>query len=333
MKRFEPVIVGFVCNECVYAAADLAGTTRLSYPSNIRLIRVPCSGQVDMTHILRAFENGADGVFVGGCLKEQCHYVDGNVKAEKRIHFLRETLKAMGIKEERLGIHFMSASMGREFANFAQELTSTIRKLGPSPLKGKTKTIHQNGKRAMLRDMLLSMAKKADVSKIDFSVVIEGFGETEIDKNKCIGCGACDYVCKDGAMAVEVKKDGLLIKNTYWKCTACRMCSDVCPKECLEVKDVFDLSRFLGGKEEIKTEVGMTQCENCGKSFLPLMLAQDIERFLSTKDRTGEFLDHCPKCRKLDQADRIRRTQGLAGKPMRVKSQKSSKRLTTKWVK
>ncbi|UCC40326.1 MAG: hydrogenase iron-sulfur subunit, partial [Candidatus Aminicenantes bacterium] len=177
MKNFEPIIVGFVCNECVYAAADLAGTTRLRYPQNIRMIRVPCSGQVDMIHILRAFENGADGVFIGGCLKEQCHYVDGNIKAEKRVEFLREILKAMGMKEERLSIHLMSAAMAREFVSMAEDFTHTIKKLGPSPLKRRKTSLHTGKKRDMLRYMFLSISKGLNAKVVNYNDAIPGYGD------------------------------------------------------------------------------------------------------------------------------------------------------------
>lgn len=314
MKNFEPIIVGFVCNECVYAAADLAGTTRLRYPQNVRMIRVPCSGQVDMIHILRAFENGADGVFVGGCLKEQCHYVDGNIKAEKRVNFLKEILKAMGMEEERLSIHLMSAAMAREFTGMANELTSTIRKLGPSPLKRRKSSIHPGNKRDMLRDMFLSISKGLNAKIVNYNEVIPGFGDLIFDKEKCFGCGACGYVCKDGAISFDTKAKKIRIKNTYWKCTACGKCRDICPKECLEVREEFDLMRFLGGKEEVKVEVGMIECERCGKVFLPTMLTHEIENILTNRSLASTYIGICPTCRKFSQAEKIKDFQGVASK-------------------
>jgi coenzyme F420-reducing hydrogenase delta subunit/Pyruvate/2-oxoacid:ferredoxin oxidoreductase delta subunit len=311
MNEFEPVIIGFVCNECVYAAADLAGTSRMSYPSNVRLIRVPCSGQVDFVHILRAFENGADGVFVGGCLKEQCHYVDGNIKAEKRVNFLKEILKALGMEKERLTIQFMSASMGNEFARFAKEFTLILNKLGPSPLKKHKAVVRGYGKkRAMLYDMLLNISSGMK-KKGDYNELLPGFGEIIIDEKKCFGCGACAYVCKDGAMITEIIKDKININNTYWKCTACRTCKDVCPKECLDVEEGFDLMRFLDSKEELKAEVGMMACERCGKSFLPILLASEVEKMLTNNALTSSYVDLCPTCRKFIQAEKIRIAQGF----------------------
>lgn len=314
MKAFEPVIVGFVCNECVYAAADLAGTTRLRYPSNIRLIRVPCTGLVDMVHILRAFENGVDGVFVGGCLKEQCHYVDGNIKAEKRVNFLRKILKAMGIESERLSIHFMSAAMAREFVNMAEELTDTLRKLGPSPLKRQIAPLRIDKKRDLFRNMLLSISQGLDSRVAEYNEAIPGYGDTIFNKEKCFGCGACGYVCKDGAITIESKADKIFVKSTYWKCTACGKCRDVCPKDCLDVRETFDLMRFLSGREELKVEVGMIECERCGKSFLPTMLTSEIEKILTSRSLSSSFLGLCPSCRKFSQAEKIKAVQGFIGR-------------------
>jgi F420-non-reducing hydrogenase iron-sulfur subunit len=314
MKNFEPVIVGFVCNECVYAAADLAGTTRLRYPQNIRMIRVPCTGQVDMTHILRAFENGADGVFVGGCLKDQCHYVDGNIKAEKRVNFLKEILKAMGMEEERLSIHFMSAAMAREFVNMAEDLTDTIRKLGPSPLKRQKSSLYPAKKRELLRDMLLSISKGLNAKIVDYNKAIPGYGNVLFDNNKCYACGACGYVCQDNAIYFETKAKKIQIKNTYWKCTACGKCRDACPKECLEVKQEFDLKRFLSDKDDVKLELGMIECERCGKSFLPTMLTHEIEKVLTNRSLASSYLGLCPSCRKFSQAEKIKAVKGLTNR-------------------
>ncbi len=312
MVEFEPVIIGFVCNECVYAAADLAGTSRLNYPSNVRLIRVPCSGQVDMIHILRAFENGADGVFVGGCLKEQCHYVDGNFRAEDRVGFLQDILKDMGFEKERLGICFMSAAMGHEFAKFADEFTETIEKLGPSPLKKQKKSNLDLGKRDMLHDMLLSISSGLKTKNARYNQVFPGFGGVEINQEKCFGCGACAYVCKDGALAVGTKGNRILINNIYWKCTACGNCKEACPKECLEVKSEFDLQRFLEDKEEVLAQVGMMSCTRCGTNFLPLMLANDIERVLKDMSQSSEYVGLCPVCRKFYSAEKMKAVLSLS---------------------
>lgn len=132
MNDFDPVIIGFVCNWCTYTAADLAGTSRLGYPENIRLVRLMCTGMVDPQYIIKAFLSGADGVLVGGCHPGDCHYINGNLKAQRRIRLLREILPRFGFEEERLHLTWIGASDGVRFAEIMHELTEKIRKMGPS---------------------------------------------------------------------------------------------------------------------------------------------------------------------------------------------------------
>lgn len=136
-NQFEPVIVAFCCHYCAYAAADLAGVMRLQYPTNIRIIKLPCSGTIDVLHILKAFEQGADGVFVAGCLKGTCHFIEGNIRAEKRVAQAKAILSEIGLEAERLEMFFVSASEGPQFANVARKMTDKVRELGPSPVKRK----------------------------------------------------------------------------------------------------------------------------------------------------------------------------------------------------
>lgn len=135
MEQFEPVIVAFCCHYCAYTAADMAGSQRLVYPSNVKIIRVPCSGKVDSLHILKAFEKGADGVYVAGCLDGDCHFKNGNDKATRKVAHMQQYLKEIGIEPERLEMVKMSAGMGERFARVATEMTEKIRNLGPSPIK------------------------------------------------------------------------------------------------------------------------------------------------------------------------------------------------------
>lgn len=137
MAKFEPKIIGFLCNWCSYAGADLAGVSRTQYPPNVRVIRVMCSGRVDPSFVLKAFADGADGVMVTGCHLGQCHYVAGNYSTEKRIKMLQTLLGDIGIEKERLMLKWISAAEGEIFANAVKEFTETLRKLGPSPLKVK----------------------------------------------------------------------------------------------------------------------------------------------------------------------------------------------------
>ncbi len=134
-KPFEPKILGFFCNWCTYAGADLAGVSRLQYPPNIRVIRVMCSGTVSPHHVLRAFQKGADGVLIGGCHIGDCHYLRGNFMTIKRITFLQELLKFTGFEADRLHLEWISAAEGPKLAQTVRDFTEKIRKMGPSRLK------------------------------------------------------------------------------------------------------------------------------------------------------------------------------------------------------
>ncbi len=135
MENFEPVIVAFCCHYCAYTAADMAGSQRLEYSPNVKIIRVPCSGKVDAIHIIKAFEKGADGVYVAGCLDGDCHFKNGNNRASRRVEYVQKYLDEIGIGSERLEMVKMSAGMGYLFAQIAIDMTEKIRKLGPSPVR------------------------------------------------------------------------------------------------------------------------------------------------------------------------------------------------------
>jgi F420-non-reducing hydrogenase iron-sulfur subunit len=132
---FEPKIVGFLCNWCSYAGADLAGTSRLKYSPNVRVIRVMCSGRVDPLFVLKAFQGGADGVLIAGCHPGDCHYQSGNYKTLRRMHIMKKMLEQYGIHPDRLRLEWVSAAESTRFATVVDEMTKTIRELGPSPLK------------------------------------------------------------------------------------------------------------------------------------------------------------------------------------------------------
>jgi len=134
---FEPKIIGFLCNWCSYAGADLAGVSRLTYPTNLRVIRVMCSARVDPVHILDSFLNGADGILVGGCHLGDCHYITGNYYAEKKIELTKKLMQIAGIKEERLRLEWISAAEGVKFSQVVTDFTEIIKNLGPFPCMDK----------------------------------------------------------------------------------------------------------------------------------------------------------------------------------------------------
>lgn len=131
MELFEPKIIAFVCNWCTYTAADLAGTSRRKYPMNVRLIRVMCTGMVDPKYVLKAFLQGADAVLVSGCHPGDCHYINGNYKARRRIRLLHEVLGLHGIDRNRLRLTWIGASDGIQFSQTIHEMVRDIREAGP----------------------------------------------------------------------------------------------------------------------------------------------------------------------------------------------------------
>jgi coenzyme F420-reducing hydrogenase delta subunit len=130
--EFVPKIVAFCCHYCAYTAADLAGASRIAYPSNVRIIRLPCSGKVDVALILKAFVDGADGVYVAGCLDGDCHFIRGNLHAKRRVAEAKRRLAEVGLEPERLEMFQLSAAMGSRFAEIVEEMTARLRPMGPS---------------------------------------------------------------------------------------------------------------------------------------------------------------------------------------------------------
>ena len=134
-ENWKPKIIAIICNWCSYAGADLAGGARIQYPPDIRSIRVMCTGRIDPLFILKAFQDGADGVLVSGCHFGDCHYLEGNFKAAKRMFLLKSVLKNIGLDDKRLRMTFVSASEGAKWGTVMTDVVKTINELGPSPLK------------------------------------------------------------------------------------------------------------------------------------------------------------------------------------------------------
>ena len=131
IDNWEPKIVAFLCNWCSYAGADLAGVSRTQYPSNIRVIRVPCSGRVDPFYIIKALQNGIDGVLVSGCHPGDCHYISGNLIARRKFALLKSFLEYIGIEPERVQFSWVSAAEGGRFAQIIEKVTREVKELGP----------------------------------------------------------------------------------------------------------------------------------------------------------------------------------------------------------
>jgi coenzyme F420-reducing hydrogenase delta subunit len=201
VTEFEPKIIGFLCNWCSYAGADLAGVSRIQYPPNIRIIRVMCSGRVDPVIILEMFTNGADGVIVTGCHPGDCHYVEGNLYEERKIKMLKKLLTLTGLELGRLRLEWVSAAEGQRFAQVVTEFTEQIKKLGPSPASGKNlnpkilenlqaaKDAASDFKLRVLVGRELSLTEKGNVyeekiSQEDFDILLEEAVKVEFVRHK-----------------------------------------------------------------------------------------------------------------------------------------------------
>ena len=216
----EPKIVAFLCNWCGYAGADLAGVSRISYPPNIRIIRVMCSGRVDPSFIIEALESGADGVLVAGCHPGDCHYISGNLKAEKRVENTKKLLKLLGLGSERLRLEWISASEGAKFAKVVTDFTEDLRKMEPNPLK-----IKVNPKAPI-------NAKK---------VISESIKKTNVQY--CLECGKCSGSCpisrlNDAYSPRRVVErfllgfeEKVLSGPDLWTCLTCFLCTERCPSD------------------------------------------------------------------------------------------------------
>ena len=219
---FDPEIIAFCCNWCSYAGADLAGVSRLKYPPNVSIIRVMCSGRVEPSYILKALELGADGVLVCGCHPGDCHYISGNLKAEKRINATGELLEDLGL-DKRMHLEWVSASEGARFAEVVGGFVDELKEIGPNPLK-------QNG----------VIPKK---SEFNLEALIN---ETKV--YYCVECGKCTSACPVSRLdptysprqTIEKALEGIdnpkiknemLIDRELWSCLTCGICGEKCPSD------------------------------------------------------------------------------------------------------
>ncbi len=157
MSDREPLILAFCCQYSAYAAADAAGSMRLEYPDNVRVLRMPCTGKVEVDHILAAFERGVDGVIVAGCPEGDCHFQEGNLRARRRVERAKQLLEEIGLEPERLEMFNLSAAEGARFAEIVSEMSQHLTELGSSPLRLEDSTEGQN---------IEQMTRQADASPV-----------------------------------------------------------------------------------------------------------------------------------------------------------------------
>jgi len=172
-EGFEPEIIVFACHYCAYAAADLAGSMRLQYPTNIRMIKLPCTGKLEVIHLLKALEAGADGVYAAGCLEGQCHYLEGNLWARKRMGHVKTLLEEVGMDPRRVEMFNMSSAMGPLFAQTARDFTERIRNLGPNPVRPRDGFEPAEVVRAQMGDAALPEAPPDDDTPAVTPVTVE----------------------------------------------------------------------------------------------------------------------------------------------------------------
>ncbi len=236
--NFEPRIIAFSCNWCAYAGADFAGVSRIQYPPNVKILRVMCSGRVEPSFILRAFEKGADGVIVGGCHEADCHYISGNLRAKERVEATQQILEMLGLGSERLRIKWINANEGEALAREIEELTVKLKQIGPNPLSTGT--------------------REDTVAALEFEDILNA-----TDARLCVECGKCTASCPVSRrnpdfsprltveMALENLESEVETSPAIWECLTCGICEERCPYNVRFsdfIKDTRVEARSLGRK-------------------------------------------------------------------------------------
>ena len=239
-ERFEPKIIAFTCTWCGYPSANLAGVNKIQYPANIRIVRVMCSGSVEPGVIMDAFESGADGVIVIGCLMDNCHYVSGNKKAQERVDALKKLFDIVGMDSKRLRTEWINASERTKFAKTVNEFVDEVRSLGPLKISKKA------AKKPRSREQTVAAVKQ----------LIDDTGAFD-----CVECGKCTTVCPIAKFdtnfaprtivlrAMEGIVDNIAKDRDIWTCVTCEQCNSMCPYK-------VDYSGFIRGMREEAVEFG-----------------------------------------------------------------------------
>lgn len=250
--KFEPRILAFTCNWCSYAGADLAGTSRFSYPTNVRVIRVMCSGRVDPVFIIKAFETGSDGVLVSGCHPGECHYISGNLRAEGRVEATRKLLELLGLEPERLRLEWISAAEGGKFSRVITDFTEDLRKIGPVTL--------------------LETERKTAIGS---EQVLKVFKETNVQY--CLECGKCTSSCPVARVGADYSprktverfqlglENRIPAGNDLWMCLTCYLCSERCPSD-VRYTEFIRTCRNMASNEAME--------EHCTHGGIPLTVSR-----------------------------------------------------------
>jgi len=282
-EKFEPKIIAFTCTWCGYPSASLAGVNKVEYPPNIRIVRVMCSGSVEPGVIMDAFENGADGVIIIGCLMDNCHYVSGNKKAQERVDALKKLFDIVGLDSKRLRTEWINASERAKFAKTVTEFVEEVRALGPLPLE-----LAEKVKKDRTKDQTIAAVKQ----------LIEDTGAFD-----CVECGKCTTVCPIAKFdtsfaprtivlrAMEGIVDNIAKDRDIWTCVTCELCNAMCPYK-------VDYTGFIRGMREEASEFGASpSCSQGG-------LIHAVQRIMARSDLKQKRLDWVKKDMKVaDKGD------------------------------
>lgn len=296
MKKEKERIIGFCCNECAYAAADLAGQSGMKYPINTRIIRTPCSGSTDPLWVLEGLVQGAKGVFVSGCLPDQCHYGDGNVHAEESVNFLKKLLKAIGINPKYITSYFNSAGMPEAFSNSTTDFVKDVLSLPKLPdIKDNVKS---EDKRERFLEILLAYATALDtLEKVDGKPIPrEGFGMIAVNEDKCVSCGSCALLCETYAITTKETKKHRKMFYAHHLCTGCEACVRACPTEAITVKKEIHLKPFLTKENNQFAGNQFVACSKCGAIYATVDILEEIKDEFELID--SKIVSLCPVCRR-----------------------------------
>lgn len=296
MSKEKARIIGFCCNECAYAAADLAGQSGMKYPVNVRIIRTPCSGTTDPLWVLESLAQGAQGVFVSGCLPDQCHYGNGNVHAEESIGFLKEVLKAIGVNPKYITLYLNSAGMPEAFSNSTSDFVKEVINLPKLPdIKDKVKS---EDKRNRFLEILIAYAKAFNkLDDVKGKIISrEGFGNIIVDEPKCVTCGACANLCETKAITTKETKTHRKMYYAHYLCTGCEACIRACPTDAIIVKKEIHLKPFLTKDDHQFSGSKLIACIKCGVKYATEGILEQIKDEFELID--SKLITLCPECRR-----------------------------------